>query len=146
MYQILGRPYAVACISGETGSKTTGIVRFYRRQGDTLVIAQLRGLPESQSGFYGFHIHEGMDCAGLGFSETGGHFDPCDTTHPMHAGDLPPLLGCHGRAFLAVETDRFCPEEVVGRTVVIHSRPDDFHTQPAGDSGSKIACGVIRKV
>lgn len=61
-------------------------------------------------------------------------------------GDLPPLLSMGGRAFLAVETGRFTPCEVVGRTVVIHGSADDFHTQPAGNAGKKIACGVIRRV
>lgn len=64
--------------------------------------------------------------------------------HPKHAGDLPPLLACQGSAYLSVKTDRFCVEDILGRTVVIHSDPDDFHSQPAGNAGKKIACGVIR--
>ena len=74
-----------------------------------------------------------------------GHLNPGDCPHPHHAGDLPPLFGCAGRALLAVYTDRFRVPEILGRTVVIHSGPDDFTSQPAGNSGSKIACSVIRR-
>lgn len=65
--------------------------------------------------------------------------------HPEHAGDLPPLIRCRGNAYLSFRTDRFSVNEIIGRTVVIHSDPDDFHTQPAGNAGKKIACGVIQK-
>ena len=108
--------------------------------------AEVSGLPEHDSGFFAFHIHEGSDCGGTDFSDTGGHYNPDAREHPRHAGDLPPLLSMAGRALLAVETGRFTPCEVVGRTVVIHGSTDDFHTQPAGNAGKKIACGVIRRV
>ena len=58
-------------------------------------------------------------------------------------GDLPPLLSDKGTAWMMVYTTRFFPEEVVGKTVVIHDMPDDFRTQPSGNSGEKIACGQI---
>ena len=91
-------------------------------------------------------IHENGDCSGAGFPNTGGHYDPHGREHPLHAGDLPPLLSCEGRAYLAVVTDRFCVKDVAGRAVAIHSQPDDFATQPAGNAGSKIACGPIRNI
>jgi len=141
-----GQPVAQACIRGKRDSCITGTVLFYSHGGGTVIVADLCGLPETETGFFGFHIHEGGNCRGEGFSNTGGHYDPGDQPHPMHAGDLPPLLGCHGKAYLAVLTGRFRPEEVIGRTVVVHSQPDDFHTQPAGNAGEKIACGVIRKI
>lgn len=65
--------------------------------------------------------------------------------HPKHAGDLPPLLECKGQAYLSVKTDRFTVDEIIGRTVIIHSDSDDFSTQPTGNAGRKIACGVIRR-
>jgi len=55
------------------------------------------------------------------------------------------LMCCRGNAYLAVKTDRFTVHDIIGKTVVIHSNPDDFHTQPAGNAGKKIACGVICK-
>ena len=71
------------------------------------------------------------------------HYNPGNKSHPQHAGDLPPLLSDAGEAWMSVYTSRFFPEDVIGKTVVIHDRPDDFHTQPSGDSGEKIACGKI---
>ena len=141
-----GIPVAVACISGKRGGHISGTVSFYTRREGTMVVADINGLPETETDFYGFHIHEGTNCRGEEFSNTGGHFNPAGTEHPNHAGDLPPLLGNRGEAYLAVLTRRFDPEQIIGRTVVIHSQPDDFRSQPSGDSGEKIACGVIRKV
>lgn len=120
-----------------------GKVAFISRKGGTLVTAQIHGLPDSDTGFFAFHIHEGADCWGKGFPNTGSHYNPGDSPHPCHAGDLPPLLSCGGDACMSVVTDRFRVEEILGRTVVIHSNPDDFRTQPSGDAGNKIACGVI---
>ena len=123
-----------------------GSVRFLPRREGTLVVAQIRGLPETATGFFGFHIHEGASCGGVDFSGTGGHFNPTGSPHPGHAGDLPPLLRVGGKAFLAVLTDRFCPEDVIGKTVVLHAAPDDFTSQPAGNAGQKIACGEIHRM
>lgn len=140
-------PAAIARISGGTAHPAIcGTVRFYPRSGGTLVTAHIRGLPESETNFFAFHIHAGGDCGGEGFSDTGGHYDPCNVPHPCHAGDLPPILACGGQAFLAVETGRFRVKDVIGKTAVIHSGPDDFHSQPAGNAGAKIACGVIRSL
>ena len=130
---------------GKEAPNLRGTVRFLPRPGGTLVVARIEGLPRSEAGFFAFHIHETGDCRGEGFPNTGGHYNPFEMSHPMHAGDLPPLLRLGGgRAFLSVETDRFRVSDVVGRSVVIHSHPDDFHTQPSGGSGTKIGCGVIR--
>lgn len=142
MQMYFGRPAAVAFLRGDGGLR--GRVELISHQGGTLVVARVWGLPESETGFFALHIHEGGDCAGAGFPNTGGHYNPDGRPHPRHAGDLPPLLSSNGRAFLAVLTNRFRPQDVVGRTVVIHSHPDDFKTQPSGGAGSKIACGVIR--
>lgn len=128
---------------GSEYPELAGTVRFLQRGDGTLVTARIRGLP--RDGFFAFHIHEGPDCGGKDFADTGAHYNPAGVPHPEHAGDLPPLLAGHGTAFLSVLTDRFCVEEVIGRTVVIHIAPDDFVTQPSGNSGMKIACGVIRR-
>ena len=142
------KPDAVArIVGGEEAPQLSGCVRFYQENGCVLVEAKISGLPKgSGMGFFGFHIHQGRDCSGAGFSGTEGHYNPLGQGHPKHAGDLPPLLWCKGNAYLSVRTDRFSVDEIIGRTVVIHSDPDDFHTQPAGNAGEKIACGVIRKI
>ena len=126
-----------------TGGPIQGVVRFLQKRDGVLVTAQITGLPES--GFFGFHIHEGRNCGGPDFGDTGSHFNPQNAAHPDHAGDLPPLLSAGGKAYLSVLTNRFSLAQVMGRTVVIHSDTDDFTTQPAGNSGEKVACGVIRR-
>ena len=141
-------PDAVARISGGIEApQLSGCVQFYQKNGCMLIVAKISGLPkESETGFFGFHIHQGDNCSGTDFSGTGSHYNPSDQAHPKHAGDLPPLLACQGSAYLSVRTDRFFVRDIIGRTVVIHSDPDDFHSQPAGNAGKKIACGVICKV
>jgi len=88
----------------------------------------------------------GNSCKGEGFPETGSHYNPAGNPHPRHSGDLPPLIKCNGGAHMSVTTDRFTVKEIIGKTVVIHSMPDDFTTQPAGNAGTKIGCGVIQQV
>ena len=139
-------PDAVARVRGGTAYPgIRGTVKFHSRCGGTLITADLCGLPETETNFFAFHIHEGSDCGGEAFADSKGHYNPRDVLHPSHAGDLPPLLSDHGTATLLVQTSRFTPGEVIGRTVVIHQNPDDFHTQSAGNAGRKIACGMIRR-
>lgn len=141
-------PDAMAQIHGGADApQLSGCVQFYQENGCVFIVARISGLPkESETGFFGFHVHQGESCSGMEFSGTGSHYDPANQPHPKHAGDLPPLLACRAGAYLSVRTDRFSVKEVIGRTVVIHSEPDDFRSQPAGNAGKKIACGVIRKV
>ncbi len=142
-------PTARAALSGDpTHPELMGEVLFSPYGRGTLVLARVVGL--SSPGFRGFHIHTNGDCSTGGdvpFSSAGGHYDPHDVPHPWHSGDLPPLLfSADGVALLAVYTDRFQPSEVVGRSVILHDMADDFRSQPAGDSGMRIACGVIKKI
>lgn len=140
-----GRPCAVACVAGgREAPGLSGTVSFYKRESGMLVVADICGLPRTDTQFFALHIHEGGSCGGADFENTRSHYNPKEQPHPLHAGDLPPLLSCDGRAFLAVLTGRFTLSEILGKTVVIHDGPDDFRTQPAGNSGKKIACGVIR--
>ena len=127
-----------------------GIVHFQQRQNGVLLMAEICGLPDDgpdKPNIFAFHIHEG-DCTSQDsqnpFHQTGGHWNPHQRMHPCHAGDLPPLFGCKGYAYLTVLTNRFMLKEVLGRAIVIHRDPDDFTTQPSGNAGAKIACGVIR--
>ena len=69
-----------------------GTVRFFQQWDGVLIEAWIKGLPRTQVGFFGFHIHQGDNCLFDGFPNTGGHFNPGKTKHPKHAGDLPPLL------------------------------------------------------
>ncbi|MBQ9674164.1 MAG: superoxide dismutase family protein [Ruminococcus sp.] len=139
---------AIACINGgEEAPDLYGKVEFFQKKNGVMVVANIFGLPEkNDSGFFAFHIHEGKNCEGKDFSGTKGHYNPNDKSHPNHSGDLPPLLSVDGNAYLAVLTNRFKLKDIIGRTVVIHSDADDFHSQPAGNAGKKIACGVIHKI
>ncbi len=74
----------------------------------------------------------------------GGHYNPTGQQHPKHVGDMPPLLANDGIAFSAFYTNRFNPEDIVGKVVVIHANPDDFTSQPSGNPGSIVACGEIK--
>lgn len=144
-------PEAYALVYGsETYPKIQGTVYFYPLWGGTLVVAEINGLPTGEKPcgerFFGFHIHEGNSCTGTRedpFADTKNHFNPSQCEHPFHSGDLPPLMGNNGYALTIFYTDRFLPEEIIGRTAVIHDMPDDFKSQPSGASGTKIACGVI---
>lgn len=104
------------------------------------------GLPPV--GPHGFHIHEFGNCeAGdpeKPFAKAGGHWNPTNQPHPNHAGDFPVLFSNHGTARMCFFTDKFCVEDAIGKAVIIHESPDDYRTQPAGDSGRRLACGIIR--
>lgn len=138
-------PTAIADICGSDDYPGLhGQVSFYQRRCCVLVEATIRGLPSNETGFFGFHIHTGGSCTGTDFSDTGGHYNPDETLHPLHAGDLPPLMVCNKEAYMTVATNRFRIADIIGRTVIVHDMADDFHTQPSGNAGTKIACGVIR--
>ncbi len=147
------RPQAAACITGNEGCPgLSGTVQFYQTREGVIVLAAIHGLPHAdppcQERVFGFHIHGGTDCGGDmddPFAGAMSHYDPHGCEHPYHAGDLPPLFGSNGFALSLFLTSRFSVEEVIGRTIIIHDRPDDFTTQPSGSSGTKIACGVIRR-
>ena len=144
-------PDAVSYIrGGMTYPNIRGTVKFYQRKYSTLVVAEIMGLPvpigRCEKPIFAFHLHEGSSCALNGqepFAETKGHYDPENCPHPYHAGDMPPLFGVNGFAFSAFMTDRFRVRDIIGKTVVIHAGPDDFSTQPAGNAGEKIACGIV---
>ncbi len=151
---LLGRlPDAKAVLSGSRAHPNLrGVVCFYQTDEGVVVAAEVRGLPYERGAcapsVFGFHIHEGRSCTGTRedpFANAQGHYNPRNCPHPQHAGDLPPLFGNKGYALMTVLTDRFTVNEIVGRTVILHSQRDDFTTQPAGDSGARIACGRITR-
>ena len=145
------RPDAVARVRGSSAyPEISGCVYFYQMHCGVLVAAQVTGLPkatkEKPYGVFGFHIHSGAKCRGNEddpFADALSHYDPQDRPHPYHAGDLPPLFGNHGAAFQVAYTDRITVCEILHKTLIIHSGPDDFTSQPAGNAGEKIACGKI---
>ncbi len=146
------QPQAAARIAGDKNHPgLSGAVRFYQTNEGVIIFAEVSGLPQSDSPcqkVFGFHIHEGTSCGGNmddPFANAMSHYNPGNYKHPYHAGDLPPLFGNDGHAISLFLTNRFSVNEVIGRAVILHDGPDDFTTQPSGNSGAKIACGIIRK-
>lgn len=144
-----GQPRAIAWMQGNASQpQLSGSVKFYQTSyGGVLVEAEIFGLPNigtpGSSDYYAMHIHETGNCA-RPFDQTGNHYNPTNMPHPQHAGDMPPLLGNQGYAYQVFYDKRFSIDEIVGRSVIIHSHADDFMTQPSGNSGDKIGCGTIR--
>ena len=149
---------AVACLQGgPLAPDIHGTVTFRNVQGGTKVTVEVRGLPNYQPaangklpvGPHGFHLHEGGSCR-IGdpdnpFMAAAGHWNPDNQAHGNHAGDFPVLFSNRGFAFMSFFTDRFTVSDVIGKTVIIHENPDDYRTQPAGNSGRRLACGVVRR-
>ena len=144
-----GCPQAEAKLSGSRDhSRIYGFVYFYQTPRGVLTAAQVWGLPTTLPGnIFGFHIHSGGQCSGNEadpFADALTHYNPTQEEHPFHAGDLPSLFGNNGYALQVFLTDRFSVHDIIGKTVIIHSGPDDFTSQPAGNAGARIACGQIK--
>jgi Cu-Zn family superoxide dismutase len=138
-------PYAYANIQG---NNVMGRLMAYGYHHGTILVVEADGLPitECNQGIHALHIHEGSSCESIGgvpYAASGNHFTVMSCPHPYHTGDLPPLFSTNGQAWMAVYIDKFTPDEIVGRTVIIHQNIDDFTSQPSGNAGTKIACGEI---
>jgi superoxide dismutase, Cu-Zn family len=146
-------PSATAVLEATKGNTASGTVKFVQKGDKVAVTASVSGLAP---GGHGFHIHEKGDCSSGDGVSAGGHFNPQakphaqPTTADRHAGDMPMLVAdASGNATLTVELDVIAigtgATDIVGRGVIVHKDPDDFKTQPTGNSGARVACGVIRR-
>ncbi len=144
---------ASAQLKPTKGNKAFGEATF-EEEGDKLVrvVVFVQGLKPGQE--HGLHIHENGDCSAPDAMSAGGHFNPQGKPHGQpgsaehHAGDLPALKADKsGRANIhadvSIITLKPGPTSIIGRAVVVHADPDDYKTQPTGNSGARIACGVI---
>ncbi|MBR6504624.1 MAG: superoxide dismutase family protein [Clostridia bacterium] len=127
-----------------------GLVTFKETKNGVLLTAKINGLPQSKDNckgsFFGFHIHERTSCTGNStdeFANAKSHLTPSNCPHPFHIGDLPPLIENNGYAYMSVLINKFKIKDIIGKVIIIHDMPDDFTSQPSGNSGSKIACGKI---
>jgi Cu-Zn family superoxide dismutase len=147
-----GGPAAIAELKPTQGNSTSGIARFEQRGNKVLVTAEVRGLKPNAE--HGFHVHEKGDCSAPDAMSAGGHFNPAGKPHghhgqtERHAGDMPNLKAdANGMATLRFETDLITvaagPASVIGRGLIVHRDPDDYKTQPTGNSGPRLACAVI---
>lgn len=136
---------------GKKYPKINGSVYFNETKNGVIVTAKINNLPQSKNNctgrFFGFHIHEGTSCTGNSedeFANSKTHLNPTNCPHPFHIGDLPPLIENNGFSYMTVLIDKFKIKDILGKAVIIHDMPDDFTTQPSGNSGTKIACGIIK--
>ncbi|MCL2298392.1 MAG: superoxide dismutase family protein [Proteobacteria bacterium] len=147
-----GKDRAIATIMPTQGHQARGTVWLEQRGARVMVMVDLQGLtPDSE---HGFHVHELGNCSAPDASSAGGHFNPDDQPHghhgasPRHAGDLPNLKAdSRGIAKVSFEVDGISvwpgSRSIIGRSLVVHSAPDDYRSQPTGNSGARIGCGVI---
>lgn len=131
-----------------------GLIHAYWLNGALYLQAEFNGLPPDR--VFGFHVHEGIICGAAEekepFKEAGGHLSLCPAgtwcgRHPYHAGDLPPIISdSTGYAAMQVFLGKAQISDYSGKPIVLHSMPDDFNSQPAGNSGKRIACGIFAEV
>jgi Cu-Zn family superoxide dismutase len=151
----IGQPRASAQLAPTAGNEVRGAVDFTERSGGGIRVAgEVRGLRPNTE--HGFHVHEKGDCSSADASSAGGHFNPGGNPHGQvgsgahHAGDMPNLKAdANGvaRVDIVLPMLRVAgePNGVVGRGLVVHRDPDDYRSQPAGNSGARLACAVIRQ-
>lgn len=145
-----GPTAAQATMKPAKKQKTKGVVHFTQSGDKIKVEAIIEGL---KPGPHGFHIHENGDCSAADFSSAGGHFNPGHKSHgsteagEKHAGDMGNITADNkGKAKLTIELSGVTlsgAESIVGKSVIIHEKVDDFKTQPTGNAGARWACGVI---
>ena len=134
------------------GNTVSGTVTFSQQAKGVLIAGEVRGLAPNRE--HGFHVHEKGDCSGPDGMSTGGHFNPTGAPHgahdhsQRHAGDLASLKAdATGLARFSYLSDAISVgsgvANVVGRGLIVHRDPDDFKTQPTGNSGPRVACAVI---
>jgi superoxide dismutase, Cu-Zn family len=142
---------AVADLAPTQGQKVHGQVVFERKGGAVEVIAKLEGLTP---GTHGFHVHEVGDCSAPDASSAKGHFNPGNQPHgsreadQRHEGDLGNIdADASGKAQAKLVDRKLTlegPGSIVGKAVIVHEKADDFKTQPTGDAGGRVACGVVK--
>ena len=146
---------ASAQLEPTKGSKASGTVTFQQTAGKVRVVADVSGLVPGRE--HGFHIHEAGDCSSGDGMSAKGHFNPHMKPHghygssERHAGDLPALKADDkGNARIERDIDVITvapgPAGIVGRGVIVHADPDDYTTQPTGNAGARLACGIIQRI
>ena len=143
---------AVANLESTRGNFVLGTVTFVQTGDKVLVTADIRGLPAN--GVAAMHVHENGDCTAPDGMSAGGHFNPFKKPHGQgaerHVGDMPNLQAdATGRALYKAELDQMSvsdgPGGILGKAVIVHRDADDYKSQPAGNAGPRVACGVIQR-
>jgi len=141
---------ATATLAPTAGNTAAGTVTFTQKGDKVTVAAKVSGLAP---GGHGFHIHEKGDCSAPDAMSAGGHFNPTGKPHGApdaadhHAGDMP-MLQADASGNATLTTDLAIAggvADIAGKAVIVHKDADDFKTQPTGNSGARVACGVVNK-
>lgn len=137
-------------LSPTANNTAIGAVTFYQFADGVRVVADLSGL---KPGSHGFHIHQWGDCSAPDASSAGGHFNPTNEQHGApdaahhHVGDFGNVVAdANGKAHYEIVSKTIMlngPNSIIGRSMIVHADSDDLHTQPTGNSGARVACGVI---
>lgn len=145
-------PSARALLASTQGQFARGELKLRQDTMGVRISGTLRGL--SPGAVHGFHVHEKGDCSALDASSAGAHYNPANAAHgnpaspAHHAGDIPNIQAdASGRASVDVLIEGVSlggANDIVGKALIVHSDPDDYTTQPSGNSGARIACGVIK--
>ncbi|MET0342940.1 MAG: superoxide dismutase family protein [Polyangiales bacterium] len=146
---------ASAHLAPKSGNTTlSGHATFSQTGAGVKLTLHVTGAPPGE---HGAHIHEKGDCSDAEAKSAGGHWNPSQHKHgapppsSSHLGDLGNLtVAADGTGTLELTSESWklgdgSPEDVVGKAVVIHGGPDDLVTDPAGNSGARIGCGVVEK-
>lgn len=149
--QMMKGTHAMARLEPTRGNTAAGTVMLMQHGEHVMVHARLTGLKPNQE--HGFHVHEKGDCSSGDGLSTGGHYNPTGQPHgpqdaAHHAGDMPALKAdAEGKVDVTFHLDGVSlgsgPADLLGRGIIVHAGPDDYKTQPTGNSGARIACGVI---
>lgn len=141
---------AIARLEPTEGNSTRGIVTFIEEGDGIRVIADIS---EIAQGMHGFHVHENGDCSAPDASSAGGHFNPTGDPHAgpdaeaRHVGDLGNIEASDTQTAQMERVDKHLTfdgeNSIIGKAVVVHAGEDDLSSQPSGDAGGRIACGVI---
>jgi Cu-Zn family superoxide dismutase len=148
-------PSAVAQLSPTKGNTAVGSATFTQSGGKVSVKVDVQGLKPNAE--HGFHVHEKGDCSSGDGMGTGGHFNPTGSAHGAHgqgahhSGDLPSLKAdANGNVKMTFESSTIFLDggasSIIGKGLIVHRDPDDYKTQPTGNSGPRIACAVIHKL
>lgn len=143
-------PNAIALLTATKGNNAQGVVSFRNTPNGVLIIADVDNLVP---GKHGFHIHEYSDCSAPDGTSTGGNYNPMGCRHGgpdsaiRHVGDLGNIVADENGYAHYERFDHLIklegPHSIIGRSIVIHTHADDYVSQPAGNSGGRIACGAI---
>ena len=144
-------PKAVASLEPTRGNSAQGTVAFAQHGDMVRVTAHLSGLKPGAE--HAFHVHEKGDCSSGDGMSAGGHFNPAGNPHgpqsgAHHAGDMPNVVAdAQGNANATFDLHGVSigsgAADIVGKGLIVHRDPDDYTTQPTGNSGGRIACGVV---